>query len=170
MEDAIWHAQSSLPAGRFEGRVAFQQLVRDALACAAREGWPELILSDASFHDWPLGERSVADSLQDWARAGRRFVLVAAGFNEIVRRHARFVQWRVRWDHIIVCRKASVADPQDVPSALWSPLWALQRHDPVRCNGVAGAEPERRIILRESLQEWVDRKSTPGFPASVLGL
>ncbi len=115
MEDAISHAQSSLPAGRFEGRVAFQQLVRDALACAAREGWPELILSDASFHDWPLGERSVADSLQDWARAGRRFVLVAAGFDEIVRRHARFVQWRVRWDHIIVCRKASVADPQDVP-------------------------------------------------------
>ena len=97
-------------------------------------------------------------------------MLVAAGFDEIVRRHARFVQWRVRWDHIIVCRKASVADPQDVPSALWSPLWALQRHDPVRCNGVAGAEPERRIILRESLQEWVDRKSTPGFPASVLGL
>ena len=75
MEDAISHAQSSLPAGRFEGRVAFQQLVRDALACAAREGWPELILSDASFHDWPLGERAVADSLQDWARAGRRFVL-----------------------------------------------------------------------------------------------
>jgi hypothetical protein len=48
-----------LPQGRFEGRDAFRQNVRDALACAAREGWRELILSDADFHDWPLGERAV---------------------------------------------------------------------------------------------------------------
>ena len=31
--------------GRFAGREAFRQLVRDALACAAREGWREIILS-----------------------------------------------------------------------------------------------------------------------------
>ena len=53
----------TLPEGRFEGRVAFQQLVRDALACAAQEGWNEIILSDASFEDWPLGERAVVESL-----------------------------------------------------------------------------------------------------------
>ena len=47
-----------LPQGRFEGRDAFRQNVRDALACAARQGWRELILSDADFHDWPLGERT----------------------------------------------------------------------------------------------------------------
>jgi hypothetical protein len=58
--------------GRFEGREAFRQnVVRDALACAAREGWRELILSDADFHDWPLGERAVIDSLGAWARSGR---------------------------------------------------------------------------------------------------
>ena len=44
-----------LPEGRFEGREAFRQRVRDALACAAREGWQEIMLSDADFHDWPLG-------------------------------------------------------------------------------------------------------------------
>ena len=42
---------AALPAGRFEGRNDFQQLVRDALACAAREGWREIILSDATFED-----------------------------------------------------------------------------------------------------------------------
>ena len=35
-------AGAALPSGRFEGRNDFQQLVRDALACAAREGWREL--------------------------------------------------------------------------------------------------------------------------------
>jgi len=44
-----------LPSGRFDGREAFRCLVRDALACAVREGWPELVLSDAHFGDWPLG-------------------------------------------------------------------------------------------------------------------
>lgn len=170
MESMTGPTQSPLPEGRFEGRVAFQQLVRDALAVAARQGWPELVLSDGSFQDWPLGEQSVTESLAQWARSGRRFVMVAAGFDEIVRRHARFVQWRVRWDHIIVCRKAAVADPQDVPSVLWSPQWVLHRHDASRCNGMTGSEPERRVLLRESLQEWMERRSSPGFPASVLGL
>lgn len=167
-QSGAWPA--SLPTGRFEGRDAFQQLVRDALACAARDGWPALYLCDANFHDWPLGERAVAESLQQWARTGRRFAMIALDFNEIVRRHPRFVQWRVRWDHIIVCRKAMAADPHDVPSALWSPNWVLQRHDPQRCNGVSGAEPERSVLLRETLGEWMERKSAVGFPATVLGL
>ena len=40
---------SGLPSGRFSGRSEFAQIVRDALACAAREGWHEIIVSDASF-------------------------------------------------------------------------------------------------------------------------
>nr|WP_174764499.1 hypothetical protein [Alicycliphilus denitrificans] len=170
MSDAPMPTAPQLPGGRFEGREAFQQLVRDALACAAREGWSELMLCDASFHDWPLGERAAVESLQQWARTGRRLTLIAAGYDEVVRRHARFVQWRVRWDHIIVCRRAGAADPQDLPSSIWSPHWVLHRHDPLRCRGVTGTEPERRILLRESLLEWVERKSSPGFPASTLGL
>jgi hypothetical protein len=144
--------------------------VRDALACAAQEGWRELIVSDANFHDWPLGERAVVESLQQWASGGRRLTMLAADYAEVQRRHARFVQWRVRWDHIIVCRRAGAVDAQDLPSAIWSPQWVLQRHDPLRCNGVTGAEPERRILLREAINEWLERKSAPGFPASTLGL
>lgn len=170
VSDASMPAAQPLPVGRFEGREVFQQLVRDALAGAAREGWPELMLCDADFHDWPLGERAVVESLQQWARSGRRLTLIAAGYGELVRRHARFVQWRVRWDHVITCRRAGAADPQDLPSAIWSPNWVLQRHGPLRCVGVAGAEPERRVLLREALLEWVERKSAPGFPASTLGL
>ncbi|AVP58516.1 hypothetical protein [Pulveribacter suum] len=169
MDDAN-AAAPALPEGRFEGREDFRQRVRDALAAAAREGWGELILADADFIDWPLGERDVVDSLQQWSRTGRRCTLLALDYAELVRRHPRFVQWRRQWDHIITCRKAMGSDPLAVPSALWSPAWVLQRRDPVRSVGTTDSEPGRRVQLRETLDEWLERKSSPAFPASVLGL
>ncbi len=162
-------ALPGLHTGRFEGRDAFQQLVRDALACAAREGWREIVLSDASFEDWPLGERAVAESLQAWSRTGRRMMLLARGYDDVIRRHARFVSWRRTWAHIIEARACRQADPLELPSAVWSPGWVLQRLDPERSNGVCGDAPQRRLLLRESLNEWLGR-SSPAFPAVTLGL
>lgn len=158
-----------LPSGRFEGRIAFQQLVRDALAAAAREGWREIILSDPDFADWPLGEGAVADSLNAWSASGRRCILLARRWDEVVRRHARFVGWRGRWTHIIDARACRAADSLELPSAIWSPGWVMQRLDPERCNGFSGTEPERRLMLREELQEWL-RQSSPSFPSNTLGL
>ena len=158
-----------LPAGRFTGRDDFRQLVRDALACAAREGWREIVLSDAGFGDWPLGERAVAQALQDWSASGRRCILLARRYDEVLSRHARFVTWRKTWSHIIDARACPSADPMDLPSAIWSPGWVMQRLDPERCNGFSGAEPERRVALRENLDEWLAR-SSPSFPATTLGL
>jgi hypothetical protein len=158
-----------LPQGRFEGREAFQRLVRDTLACAAAEGWRELILSDPGFVDWPLGERTVAESLQAWSSSGRRCILLARRWDDARRLHARFVGWRQTWSHIIDARACPSADALEVPSAIWSPAFVLHRLDPERCNGVAGAEPDRRLAVRELLQEWL-QKSSPAFPASTLGL
>jgi hypothetical protein len=160
----------SLPQGRFAGRESFRQHVRDALAWAAHEGWPELVLSDPDFHDWPLGERAVEQSLHAWARAGRQCTVLAADFGAVQRLHARFVQWRGTWSHIVVCRKAAGAQPQEVPSAIWSPGWVLHRIDVPRCVGMAGPEPDHRVLLRQSLDEWLLRRSSPGFPATTLGL
>jgi hypothetical protein len=158
-----------LPSKRFAGRGEFEQLVRDALAAAAREGWREIILCDADFGDWPLGERGVAQSLQQWSATGRRCILLARRYDEVIRRHARFVTWRRTWSHIIDARACASADPLDLPSAIWSPGWVMQRLDPDRCNGVSGREPERRVLLRENLQEWL-AKSSASFPANTLGL
>lgn len=158
-----------LPEGKFEGRVAFRQLVRDALACAAREGWRELVVCDATFEDWPLGERDVIASLQAWARGGRRFVMIARRYDHMTPRHARFVEWRKTWSHIIECHGCPSADPLELPSALWSPGWTLRRLDVERCTGVTGTDPQRRVQLRENLAEWA-RRSTPAFPATTLGL
>jgi hypothetical protein len=160
---------AQLPEGRFSGRKDFQQLIRVALACAAREGWREMILCDASFADWPLGEKAVVESLQAWSATGRRCTLLAVRYDDVVRRHPRFVSWRGTWSHIVEARGCIAADPLELPSSIWSPGWVMQRLDPLRCNGYSGSEPERRLLLRESLQEWL-QKSAPAFAATTLGL
>ena len=159
----------ALPQGRFEGREAFRQLVRDALARAAAEGWRELILSDPGFTDWPLGERAVVQALNDWSASGRKCILLARRWDEARLLHARFVTWRQTWSHIIEARGCSAADEFEVPSAIWSPAWVMHRLDPERSKGVSGSEPERRVAVRELLGEWL-QKSSPAFPASTLGL
>jgi hypothetical protein len=158
-----------LPSRRFEGRTEFRQLVRDALAHAAQEGWREIILSDPGFGDWPLGERAVMDSLLAWSHSGRRITLLAQRYGDVVRQHARFVVWRQRWSHIVTAMACPSADAGELPSALWSPVWAMERLDVDRCNGYCGSEPERRLLLRERLGEWL-AKSSPSFPSTTLGL
>ena len=160
---------AALPSGRFTGRNEFRSLVRAALACAAREGWREIILTDAGFADWPLGEREVAQSLNDWSASGRHCTLLARRYDEMTLRHARFVTWRKTWSHIVDARACSSADPLELPSAIWSPGWVMQRLDPERSNGFCGVEPDRRVALREKLNEWLGR-SSPSFPATTLGL
>lgn len=168
-DDTDQRAPAALPTGRFSGREAFSQCVRDALDCAAREGWRDIILSDATFADWPLHERVVVESLQAWARTGRRLLMLATRFDTVQRQQPRFVTWRQTWDHIIECRQCRSADPQDFPSALWSPTWVMQRHDLVHSGFVCDTDAARRLALRQTLDEW-RRRSSPGFPASTLGL
>jgi hypothetical protein len=158
-----------LPAGRFAGREAFQQCIRDAFAVAAREGWKEIILCDATFADWPLRERVVVESLQAWAKTGRHLTMVATRYDAVLRDQPRFVAWRRTWSHIIECRQCRNDDPLDFPSAIYSPAWAMQRLDLNHSAGVSGTEPSRRVNLRELLNEKI-RGSSPGFPASTLGL
>ena len=155
--------------GRFTGPSEFSALIRQAFANAAAHGWREIILSDSSFEDWPLGERGVAQSLNDWSRSGRRLTMLAKSYDEVVRRHARFVTWRRAWAHIVDCRKNVVLPADDLPSALWSPAWVFQRLDLARSTGIAGSEPSRRVMLKERLDECF-RKSSPAFPATTLGI
>ncbi len=163
--------ESSEPSmgGRFSGPKEFAQLVRDALARAAHEGWPAMVWSDANFENWPLGERVVADALQEWSRSGRTLLMLAHSFDTVIRYQPRFVTWRKTWDHLIECRLCKTIDASEMPSALWSPHWAMRRLDLVRSTGVADLEPARRVLLKEELDEC-HRQSSPGFSATTLGL
>lgn len=155
--------------GRFCGQAEFAELIRVALATAAAQGWREIILSDPDFEDWPLGERAVAQALNDWAKTGRRFVMLAENYEELPRRHARFVTWRRTWAHIVECRHATATPAGSLSSALWSPGWVFERHDLPRCIGTASTEIARRVGLKERLNELLLNSST-AFPATTLGL
>ncbi len=155
--------------GAFAGRGQFQQLIRDAIAQAASEGWREMIWFDQSYEDWPLGERSVEASLQAWSETGRKLTIVAKRFDTLVSQHHRFVNWRKQWSHIIEARAVSSASDEEFPSALLAPNWALHRLQPALCKGVAGYEARRRVDLRELMNEWLT-KSSPSFPSTTLGL
>ncbi len=153
----------------FVGRESFRSHVRSALARAASERWSLLVLSDADFVDWPLNDAAVIDALQRWVRHAQGFTLLARRYDEVPRQHARFVEWRRQWAHKIECRICREADPQQLPSALWAPSWALQRTEGIRHTGWCGRDPGRRRRLREDIDGWLARSSA-GFPAYTLGL
>ena len=167
--DAVNESAPALREGAFLGREAFRDRIRQAVQQAADEGWRELFFCDVDFEDWPLNERPVIEALGRWVRHAQSFTIVAQRYDKVIRLHPLFTEWRKFWSHKIEGRSCSPRDAQDLPSALWSPHWALQRMDLLRSTGVAGAEAERRAALRETLDECL-RRSTVGFPSTTLGL
>ncbi|MDR2128921.1 MAG: hypothetical protein LBP52_07635 [Burkholderiaceae bacterium] len=161
--------ESAFLLKRFEGREAFAEWVRKSLQTAARQGWREIILCDATFADWPLGERAVIDLLDAWAGKQRQMTILAQRYDDLAERHARFVRWRSTWSHILDCRGLPSLEVKDFPSAIWSPSWVLQRLDLVCSRGIVSQEEQRRLVLREQLDECLGQ-SMPAFPATTLGL
>ena len=171
-DDATTHPNEPtalLPEGRLEGHALFVDLVRQALATAASEGWSRIVLCDADFADWPLGERDVVAALHAWSARGRTLQLIARDYRDLRERHPRFVQWRVTWAHLVEAHACVGASGAELPSAIGSPVWTLERLDPLRNTLVASVDAERRVALQERVNEcW--HRSTPSFPASQLGL
>lgn len=152
-----------------EARAAFAHVIRTAFERAAQEQWKSMVWCDATFHEWPLGERATIESLNAWAGAGRSLIMIAEDYQYLVRHHPRFVQWRKTWSHIIDCRARKGVDEEDFPCALWSPQWAMQRMEHNRSRWAVDLEPSQRMRLKENLDEHY-RQSSPAFPATTLGL
>lgn len=160
---------TALPEGRFVGRLAFADAVRQALAAAAAQGWSQLWLVDDDFADWPLGESAAIQSLNAWAQRGRRLRLIARDFAALRRLHPRFATWSATWQHLIEAHALSQASPHELPGLVWTPGWTLERLDPVRFTLVASHDAERRVALHERLDEWW-KKGQPAFAPTTLGL
>lgn len=176
MGTTLTHGAWQWPVGPFDGPGEFADRLRHVLAGAASQGWTEVVLSDPDFADWPLGERAVVQCFQDWAARGRSLCLIAGHFGVFDRHHARFVQWRRMWDHIIQCRACTPgrggslgAGAHDVPSAVWTPHGYLHRIDSERSRGVSDVDAAGRVALRHALDDCF-QKGRPAFAASVLGL
>lgn len=162
-------ALADLPEGRLQGRLLFADLVRQALAVAAAEAWPQLVLCDTDFTDWPLGERAVVQALDAWAGRGRLLQLLARDFGPLRLQHPRFVQWRTRWSHRIEARSVPQAGSEACPGLIWSPSWTLERLDPERAVVLTSRDAQQRQMQALRLAHWWTQ-AQPGFAPTTLGL
>jgi len=151
-------------------RIEFQDALRESFAGAAREGCRTLWLVDEDFADWPLSERSVIEDLTQWALPHRKLVLIARQFDDIVRRHARWIEWRRQWTHVVECLAFEDAEQGAIPTLLLAEdLVAMRLFDAIHHRGAVSREPSDCIRYRE-LVDAVSQRAVPSFPSTVLGL
>ncbi|MDR7272342.1 hypothetical protein J2X20_005016 [Pelomonas saccharophila] len=162
-------------AQNFASRADFQRLLVETLAWASEQGCRELHAWDASFVDWPLSEAGVLESLTHWARNGRQLHLLALQYDDVVRRHPRFVRWRRDFAHCVTARAVEPelrleAAPESLllavgPQACVS-LRLFDRH-------LWRGEVSLDVAQRLRGLEWFDalaQRSSDSFAPTTLGL
>jgi hypothetical protein len=164
-----------MKAQGFSGRADFQRLLIETLAWAAEQGCRELHAWDASFVDWPLSDAQALAALATWARSGRQLHLLALQYDDVLRRHPRFVRWRRDYAH---CVTARAVDPEvRVDAAPESLLLAagaestltLRLFDRHLWRGEISVDTAQRLRALE----WFDalaQRSSDSFAPTTLGL
>ncbi len=155
---------------RIAGRSEFQAAVRAAFAEAGAAGWHQITLCDADFAMWPLNEPVVIDCLTAWVDARRHLHLLALDYDEVLRRHPRFVRWRVQWAHAVQARALVEVQPADVPTLLHAPgALALRLLDPLRQQGRV-SRLASDIASDGELIDAISQRSIEAFPPTTIGL
>lgn len=172
MSDAIpAEGVSPAPTSRvIATRAEFQAALREALVEAARAGSRELWLSDIDYADWPLGERDVIASFEQWAASSRRITLVANHFDTVARLHPRWVTWRRQWSHIVTCRTNTEIEASEIPSVLVAlGTVTVRLSDPTHHRGRIARDRGEELRCKE-LIDAVLQRSEEAFPATSTGL
>jgi len=158
------------PATLITSRSEFHTALREALAEAAQLGSPEIWLCDNDFGDWPLGERAVIANFEQWALSRRKLVLVARHFDEVVRRHPRWVEWRRTWSHIVSCRANTEIETGGFPCILLATdRVSVHLSNPEHYRGRMSHDKADEIRCKE-LIDAVLQRSEETFPATTTGL
>ena len=151
-------------------RAEFHDALRNSLGEIAATGCREIIMSDADFADWPLSEPAVIESLTRWAQKHRKLTLLAQTFDEIARRHGRWVEWRRQWSHLVECRTNTELEAAKLPILLLAPgVLVLRLVDPIRYRGSLSRDAADLVQSREALDAVLQR-SEETFPVTTLGL
>ena len=159
----------------FAGRSEFQRLVTESLAWAAAQGSREMHAWDGSFVDWPLSDAQVLNALGGWARHGRMLNLLALQFDDVQRRHPRFVRWRRDFAHCVTARAVEPelrleAAPESLLMVACSDAsLTLRLFDRHLWRGELSLEPVDRLRGLE----WFDalaQRSSESFAPTTLGL
>ncbi|MBS0446188.1 MAG: hypothetical protein JSR59_09585 [Proteobacteria bacterium] len=153
---------------RIQTRTQFHEALLAAIEEAAYGGWPELRLCDGDYADWPLGDRRFVAALERWVTSRRRLVLLASTFDDVARRHARWVAWRKPWSHVVECRVNEEAS--ELPCLLHAPgNLHLELVDRTTYRGTVSRERSDLVRGRE-IFDAVLQRSMPAFPATTAGL
>ena len=151
-------------------RSEFHDALRDAFAEIAAAGCREICISDSDFADWPLSDPAILASLTHWAQKHRKLTLLAQHFDEVARRHGRWVEWRRQWSHVVECRANTELEAAQVPTLLLAPGMVVVRLvDPIRYRGSVSHEASDMLQARE-LVDAVLQRSEETFPVTTLGL
>lgn len=157
-----------------DSRAGFAAAIRWGFERAMREGGRtrRIVCVDREFGAWPLDEPELLSQLTAWLKGGaqRQLVLLAASFDEVPRRHPRFVAWRRLFTHAVFPFEA----PEDVAGALPTLLLdddgtLVRLIDPVHWRGRASADERSVLPWREQIDAVLQR-SEAAFPAQSLGL
>ncbi|MCX7659826.1 hypothetical protein [Caldimonas sp.] len=162
--------RTATPVAPMASRADFHRAIAEAFERAADVGCREIWLCDVDYADWPLGERAVVQSLTRWACAHRRLTLLASRFDEVPRRHARWVAWRRHWGHVVDCLALPQVEPSQVPCFWFAPgVQAVRLVDPRRYRGFVDTTPAELLRMQDRVRELA-RWGTPDFPVTTLGL
>lgn len=157
----------------FTTREDFVQALRLGLFEAAEQGCREMWWCDSDYAHWPLSEPAVLDALTRWCLPHRRLLMVAQSFDEIRRSHSRFVQWRVRFSHVLDARQYGDEDEETneaLPTAMLAPsVVTVRLFDKHVWRGSVSHQKADELRARESIDAFAQR-SIASFATTTLGL
>jgi hypothetical protein len=129
----------------------------------------EICFVDPDFDSWPLDDAVVLGSLGAWARLPeRRLLVVAASFEAMPRRFARFTAWRRAWAHVVEAHVTEV-EPSQIPTLLLAGEASLMLADRLRWRG-HGLSSDKEVADWREVVDVLLQRSEPGFGANTLGL
>lgn len=156
--------------GLINSRRGFHAVVREAFASLSASASAEVVICDIDFADWPLGEMSVIDSLMQWVRPNRRLTVYAQNFDEVLRRHPRWVTWRRQFAHRVECQMVEPFEQGRMPNLFTARGGTtIRMFDSIRYRGTVSTSVADAVLAREQI-DVISQRSTPSFAATTLGL
>lgn len=158
-------------APKIDSRAGFDAALRWAFGEAFARGARRIVCVDPSFGDWALNDAMLIEGLTAWIRQPqRRLVLLAAHYDEMPRRHPRFVAWRADWTHAIEAWTPSAGTAIELPTLLLDDDdLVLRLADHVHWRGRAEHDRRDARAWRDEVDAVLQR-SEPAFAAYRLGL
>ncbi|MBC8056328.1 MAG: hypothetical protein H7Y61_07090 [Rhizobiales bacterium] len=161
---------SNEPAPLITSRAEFHAALRQAFDLIASVGSREVWLCDEDFADWPLGERAIVERFSEWAASNRKLTLLARSFDEVARRHPRWVEWRRSWSHIVSCRTNVELATGEFPTLLVGVgAVSVRLSNTVHHRGRLSRDRADEILCKEQIDAVLQR-SEEAFPATTTGL